>query len=110
MTQRNYPATVMEVIDDDMRFRTAALQAVQQFSESAPWSGSLVERKDKFRKLNRVLADAYGIEAPDLQFGRIDGSNSGSSYYIPAQHRIVLVGKLSVVTFLHEYKSKAVAA
>jgi len=103
MTQRNYPSTVLEVIDDDMRFRAAALQAVHQFSESSPWSGSLTERKEKFRKLNQALAEAYNIAEPDLCFGRIDGSNSSSSHFIPAHNRIVLVGKLSVVTYLHEF-------
>jgi len=86
-----------------MRFKAPALRAVRRFAESNPWRGTMNERKQKFLTLNRALAEAYGIAEPDLRFGRIDGSSSGSSHYIPALHRIVLVGKLSVVTYLHEF-------
>jgi hypothetical protein len=40
---------------------------------------------------------------PDLRFERLDGGPSGDSGYSPALHRIALRGKLSVVTFLHEF-------
>ena len=103
MSQSDYPATVLEVVDRSMRFNVKALRAVRRFAESNPWRGSLDERKEKFRKLNRLLAEAYGIDEPALHFGQIDGSSSGGSHYIPMMHRIVLVGKLSVVTFLHEF-------
>ena len=103
MTQLDYPETVMEVIDDGMRFKATVLRAVRHFAESHPWRGSLDQRKEKFRGLNQSLAAAYGISEPELAFGVIDGSSSGSSHYIPALHRITLVGKLSAVTYLHEF-------
>jgi hypothetical protein len=103
MIRRDYPETVIEVVDADMRFKPAALQAVRRFAESHPWRGSLEERKVKFLVLNRALAKAYGVEEPTLHFGRMDGGSSGGSYYVPALHRITLVGRLSVVTFLHEF-------
>ena len=103
MTQMDYPETVLEVVDDDMRFKASALRAVRQFAEAHPWRGSLDERKEKFRGLNQSLAVAYGIDEPELEFGVIDGSSSGSSHYIPSLYRIVMVGKLSVVTYLHEF-------
>ena len=103
MPRRGYPETVLEIIDDDMRFRMSALRTVRSFAQSHPWRGSLPVRKEKFRGLNESLAAAYGIPEPELAFGEIDGSRSGASHYIPALHRIVLVGRLSVVTFLHEF-------
>ena len=103
MPDRNYPTTVLELVDEQMQFKASALRAVKRFAELSPWRGSLDERKEKFRGLNKSLADAYGIPEPDLQFEMIDGSSSGSSHYIRALHRIVLEGKLSVVTFLHEF-------
>ncbi len=103
MPRDDYPATVVEVMDDHMRFRPAALRAVLVFAESRPWAGSVQERKGKFRQLNRELSEAYGITEPELVFGRLDGTSSGSSHYIPRLHRIVLVGRLSVVTYLHEF-------
>ena len=103
MPGRDYPETVIEVIDDEMLFRVSALRAVRRFAASHPWRGSPTDRKEKFRGLNQSLAVAYGIPEPELEFGEINGSSSGSSHYIPALHRIVLVGKLSVITFLHEF-------
>lgn len=99
----DYPETVVEVLDDNLRFNPAALRAVREFRGAGPWRGSVNERKDKFRRLNRALSLAYDIAEPRLVFGRIDGGNSGVSFYVPADHRIVLLGRLSVVTFLHEF-------
>ena len=69
-----YPETVVEILDDALHFNPAALQAVREFRETGPWRGSLGERKNKFRRLNRRLSSAYNIVEPDLIFGRIDGS------------------------------------
>lgn len=99
----NYPATVMEVLDDNMGFPPAVLSGVRAFARSRPWTGPIDERKGRFSKLNHDLAAAYGIREPELVFGILDGSNSGESHYIPRLHRIVLVGRLSVVSMLHEW-------
>ena len=103
MSDRDYPSTVLEVVDNAARFRATALRAVRVFAASNPWSGTIPERKEKLRGLNKSLAAAYNIPEPELPFGRIDGSSSGSSHYIPSHHRIVLEGKLSVVTYMHEF-------
>ncbi len=103
MTRRDYPETVIEVLDEGARFNAAALRAVRHFAGVNPWRGAKDAREEKFRGLNQSLAVAYGIPEPELKFGRIDGSSSGASHYIPALHRIVIVGKLSVVTYLHEF-------
>ena len=99
----DYPETVIEVIDVEMRFRPAMLRAVRAFASSRPWSGSLQKRKEKFIKLNHDLATACNIPEPEFRFEQMDGTSSGGSYYLPTAHRIVLAGKLSVVTYLHEF-------
>lgn len=86
-----------------MKFRRETLEAVNRFREMRPWHGSMQERKRKFTWLNSMLAKAYGIPEPDLRFGTLDGTHSGNSRYLSNRHRILLVGKLSVVTFLHEF-------
>ena len=101
--QANYSETVTEVLDDEMRFRSATLRAVQAFASSKPWRGSLQERKEKFLTLNHDLASSCDIPEPELRFGRIDATSSSGSYYQPSAHRIVPTGKLSVVTYLHEF-------
>jgi hypothetical protein len=76
---------------------------MQVFADAKPWSGTAAERQEKFRQLNRALAFAYEITEPELVFETLDGGTSGRSRYIAASHRIVLVGKLSAITFLHEF-------
>jgi hypothetical protein len=102
--RRNYPATVAEVLDPAMRFKPAALRAVRAFARSKPWGGTVSQRKGKFRRLNRELAAAYGIRQPWLVFHNVEaGGPSGASSYRPATHTITLAGRLSVLTYLHEF-------
>jgi hypothetical protein len=87
-----------------MRFKPAALPAVRDFARSKPWQGTLARRKRKFRRLNRDLAVAYNIAEPRLIFQNVEANlPSWASNYRPLTHTITLVGKLSVVTFLHEF-------
>jgi hypothetical protein len=102
--RRNYPETVQEVLDPAPKFTGAALRAVGAFARSKPWRGTIEQRMDKFRRLNRELASTYGIAEPRLVFQGIEANaHSGRSNYRPAIHTIKLIGKLSVVTFLHEF-------
>jgi hypothetical protein len=103
MRDRQYPETVVEILDDQMTFPSDLLQAVQEFADIRPWEGSTELRQEKFRQLNRSMAEACGIDPPKLFFGKIDGGSTGGSHYRPRDHRIVITGKLSVVTFLHEF-------
>jgi hypothetical protein len=98
-----YPNTVVEVLDPNAKFKPAALRVVRAFARSRPWTGSIDERKDKFRRLSHDLASAYGFREPGLVFERLDDSHSGDSSYSPSHHLITLRGRLSVVTFLHEF-------
>jgi hypothetical protein len=97
-----YPATVAEVIDDNMRFRPGTLQAVLRFKENRPWRGSLEERKAKFLALHQDLCGLYGKQTT-LTFGQLEGGDSGGSCYSRMGDAITLCGKLSVVTYLHEF-------
>lgn len=100
---RNYPETVIEVLDDDASYPVAVIEAVRTFAQAGPWKGSTESREEKFRQLNQDLASACGIDEPTLAFRCLGGKSSGASHYIPGNHRIVLMGRLSVVTFLHEF-------
>lgn len=103
MSRFDYPETVTEILDDRMTFQPTALAALRTFRASKPWRGSHDERVEKVRQLNRELARAYGISEPELIIGLMDGGSSGASGYAPSRGRITLVGKLSVITFLHEF-------
>ncbi len=103
MVRDAYPATVLEVLDDEIAYPDELLRAVRIFAAAKPWSGSMESRKRKLSDANRMMAEACGVDMPTLAFGCLDGSSSGASSYSPRDHRIVMVGKLSVVTFLHEF-------
>ena len=103
MVRSAYPATVLEVLDDEIVYSDELLCVLRIFAASNPWRGSIETRKRKFSDVNRMLARTCGIQTPTLGFGFLDGSNSGASHYILRDHCIVLTGKLSVVTFLHEF-------
>ncbi|MEI8194299.1 MAG: hypothetical protein WCI73_00160 [Phycisphaerae bacterium] len=99
---RDYPATIVEILDDSLTFNPEALRAVKNFAKSKPWRGLTVEeRQEKFRQLNTALSAAYGIPVPILVFAG-SGSDTGDSSYQPATNTIRLTG-LSVVTLLHEH-------
>ena len=98
----NYPASVAEVLDPSMKFRPGVIPAVRRFKASKPYRGSLDERKLKFAALHQDLCGIFA-KTTILTFGVIDGSDSGSSSYCPGTDSITLKGKLSVVTYLHEF-------
>jgi hypothetical protein len=98
----NYPETVTEVLQPAMQFPAGVIDALQRFAVACPWSGTTDERFQKFRTLSAALSHECDIPEPELVIKQIDGGSSGRSYYLPQRHRIVLVGKLSVVTLLHE--------
>jgi len=98
-----YPSSPQEVLDDRMRFKAEALAAVNEFKATNPWSGSLDERFLKFKHLNFMLSQAYGIREPTLEMEDMTGGNSYHSQYQGDRHAIVMRGKLSVLTYLHEF-------
>ena len=112
-----YPDTVAECLSHRSKYRRGVVAAVKKFRRTGPWQGSVEERKAKFHRLNEALAGAYGVPAPKLRFERIDGSFSGASSCLPARRSlgeggrgsnerpavITMRGRLSVVTFLHEF-------
>jgi hypothetical protein len=105
MSQDNsYPSTVREVLNDAMTFKPAALAALRDFKKSHPWRGSIDERHQKIRQVHQALCAAYGLNSPPrLIFGNDHTTCSGRSCFIPAMNTIVLRGRLSVVTYLHEF-------
>jgi hypothetical protein len=98
----DYPASVDEVLDPPVRFRAETVQAVRRFKRSKPWRGTVDERKAKFDRLHRDLNAVYR-RATRLAFGVLDGGDSGSSHYTPSTDTITLCGRLSVLTYLHEF-------
>jgi hypothetical protein len=100
-----YPQSVEEVICD-VKYPGAVLRAVRQFKEMKPWRGSGIERAAKFMWLNEQLCSIYGVDIK-LSFDPLilvdNETPSGNGFCYMDQGIIELVGKLSVITFLHEW-------
>lgn len=95
--------TVETIIDARVKLNVAAFAAVKAFRRSKAWRGTFEERLEKFTTLKTALADAYGID-PGLVIefhGEENREQLGNGAYDPRKNTIHLVGKLSVVTFLH---------
>ena len=80
------------------------LSALKDFKRQHPWTGDLVDRKNKFMMLHRRFNELFDKDV-DLDLTKVrDGFDSGQSY--AARHsppKIGIVGKLSVITFIHEW-------
>lgn len=100
--KRNYPRTAQEVLNPPVVFKQSTIGAVTNFKINNPWEGSIEDRFAKFRQLNDDLNKIYG-KSVSLEKGRINFSDSGSSYFNAVDNVIVLKGRLSVITYLHEY-------
>ena len=99
----DYPQSIDGLIDANMVFPAAVMEAVEAFAGSKPWRGDLETRRMKFQKLNADLATATGVTSPTLTFSGNDHGDSGNSCYSRELNVIGLDGKLSVITFLHEW-------
>lgn len=98
-----YRGTVAELIDPHVKFKPAALAALRLFRRSRPWRGSVDERHQKFRLLHEALCQVYSLTPqPRLIFGNDHVSCSGRSCFIPSMNVVILRGRLSVTTYLHE--------
>jgi hypothetical protein len=112
---------VAEVLDDQMTFNAACLEAMRAFRRGKPWLGNFQKRACKLHALNRDLSRAYRLDpAPQLvcvphgagqELARRAAMSSlrlfGVDCYDGLANRIELHadpnGHLSVVTYLHEF-------
>lgn len=98
----DYPQSIEELDLDSVVLDDGVVEAVRRFARSKPYRGTIEQRKAKFQKLNEDLAAACGVAAPSLVFDLNEGEDSGQSAYSPFLNVIVLKGRLSVITMLHE--------
>ncbi len=105
-----YPRRVNDVVQP-MRYHAACLQAVREFAAERPWKGDRETRRAKFEQLHEKLCRVYS-KRTRLEFGDswkpgAGVGTSGSSFYVVPMTRggdvIRLRGRMSVVTYLHEF-------
>jgi hypothetical protein len=97
-----YPQSLEQALGQPLTFRPSTLRALGDFARSKPWRGKLEERCSKFQKLHSALCRIYAKNPTLIILG--DGTgDSGGSFFDPEANLIELRGRLSVITFLHEW-------
>jgi len=100
---RDYPASLDEVIRD-VKYKRETFAALRRFKRSNPWKGTFPVRLGKFIELHSDLCRIYGVDIElFIDPSILENSHSGRSNFNPALNTITLYGKLSVLTFLHEW-------
>lgn len=87
---------------EPLALNDAGKAAIKAFRDAKPWRGTESERSEKFATLHRELTRAYDLETTLVRDDRTcDASGtSAHSQFDPRKNRIVLRGRLSVVTYL----------
>lgn len=75
-------------------------EAIKRFRNAKPWRGTFADRQEKFETFHDELAGACGFTTKFEFVGEENATRPGNGGYDPTGNRIVLAGKLSVVTML----------
>ncbi len=102
----NYPRSAEQILADGLRYKPAVLRALKAYRRSKPWQGSLPDREAKLGALHAALCEAYGMRT-SLVMSVHEPERDGNGAYYPSRDCIVLTGRLSVVTYLHEFAHAA---
>ena len=97
-----YPTSLQQALGDPLVFRPSTLKAVRAFAATKPWRGTLDDRQSKFQKLHADLCAIYSV-SPTVAIEGDGTGDSGGSCFQPGANVITLRGRLSVITFLHEW-------
>jgi hypothetical protein len=97
-----YPENLEQALGLPLRFPPATLKAVRAFAASMPWRGTFKERQSKFRLLHADLCRVYNV-TPTLNIEGDGSGDSGGSHFQPGANVVMLTGRLSVITYLHEF-------
>lgn len=84
------------------KYKTGVIGSVMLFKRDCPYASGDENRWDGLCKLTSLLNNIYGI-TPSLAWVNSEDSHSFNSYYNKTDDVIVMVGRLSIITFLHEY-------
>jgi len=97
------PSYLEQIHATPMEYHPHIIEALKTFKRNHRLGNESNEaRLAGMQVLLEEISSAQRITAPELIMRNIDGSDSGDSNYNPADHRITMLGKLSIITFLHE--------
>ena len=91
------------IIDLEYTYKIGAIPALSKFRKKKTFKLNTEERFEAMKELIEDLSAVYEIETPTLRMESINGGSSGLSSYSPVTNTIVMRGKLSIITLLHEF-------
>lgn len=96
------PENVEDVLAENRTYEPAALAAVKEFRATKAWRGTVEERREKFRAFHAAMKGVYNLPV-ELEFPslNLDSEPSDASCYDARAKKIRMVGRLSVITYLH---------
>jgi len=90
--------TKNDMINPRQRFNAATVAAAKALARSKPWQGDFDKRWADLTACFNAMATAYGLEGWTLVHEGSRSGLSGSSRIDPDRRRVVLTGRLSVVS------------
>ena len=98
-----YPSKPITIPINKIPNHEKVIKVLKEFKRMNPWKGSPEERYEKFKWLHEKLNEIYGLSVRFVSEVRKPYTFSGNSYYDPYSKTITLMGRYSVITFLHEW-------
>ena len=97
------PSDPKELADDDMKFKKGTIAALRKFKEKKTFRMDDDGRLDAMRDLVYDLCGIYEMDRVTVEAENLDGLSSGTSQWDSANRMIIMRGKLSIITLLHEF-------
>lgn len=104
--KRQYPSSVEEVLDDTVKYRRDIIRVMNEFKALNPWKGTPRQKAAKLCWLHIQLCESYGTNTSltfDPEILCDQESKHGNGWYHHGMNNIHICGKISVLTFLHEW-------
>ena len=90
---------ISTLIAPNFTFKPGVEAALKQFAKSKPWKGSVADRRQKFQTLHNKLTEIFEVKT-SLEFYGENPDDMFSGLSRSTEDRILLVGRLSVITYL----------
>ncbi len=103
-------AYIMSLVAEDIPFPEPVVKKLQWFKKhykyktQLPFDQATEVRFQGMKELLSVFCEAYNMELINFEKANIVPSGqSSASYWNSAENKILITGKLSIITFLHEF-------
>lgn len=103
---RQYPSSLEEVIDDTVKYRRDVIRVMNEFKSFNPWEGTPRQKAAKLFWLHLQFCEIYGANTSltfDPEILCEQETQFGNGWCDFEMNNIHISGKVSVLTFLHEW-------